>query len=487
MASPDPSLPEDHWVPARLIPTTGIGQAKERERRATEALLSVMHAVPEFAHAVLRHAGAPKGRTVHTFAEIRVPEAKGAAIPDGAAVVEGRGGKRWRCFVEVKTGDDELNTDQVQTYLDLGNEHGIDAVLTISNQITSSPEVTPVALPPRRGRRPTGYPDLFHLSWWKVLTEAIIQHRHRGVSDPDQAWILGELITYLDHERSGVRGFDDMGPHWVAVREGARNKTLDANDSVVADVAGRWGQLVEYLGLGLQRDLGVRVESVRPRGQSHGDWLATTKRELADEALLRETVKVADAVGDIEIVADLRAQKVFTSIEVPAPEDVQRPSARINWLLRQLAKADPRDLSMEAVYLRKVTTIAPLDAVREDVAVLAHPNDPRQAPRRLRVTMRREAGVKRSKGQGAFIVETRRQLVDFYRVVQSLTPPTRRAPQLPDDAPSPVEPSPAPPAFSDLDTRDAGEGHIPEQSPIDGTPSESEERVGVDSDLQHSG
>lgn len=122
-------------------------------------------------------------------------------IPDGAVVVEARGGKRWRCFVEVKTGDDDLRPEQVLAYLELAHQHGIDAVLTISNQITPSPAESPVALPPRKGRRPSGYPDLFHLSWWKVLTEAVIQHRHRGVSDPDQAWILGELIAYLDHER----------------------------------------------------------------------------------------------------------------------------------------------------------------------------------------------------------------------------------------------------------------------------------------------
>jgi len=38
------------------------------------------------------------------------------------------------------------------------------------------------------------------------MTEAIEQHRHRGISDPDQAWILGELIAYLDS-----LGYDQRG------------------------------------------------------------------------------------------------------------------------------------------------------------------------------------------------------------------------------------------------------------------------------------
>ena len=52
---------------------------------------------------------------------------------------------------------------------------------------------------------------VYHLSWWRIITEAVLQHRFRGVSDPDQAWILGELIAYLDHESSGASGFQDMG------------------------------------------------------------------------------------------------------------------------------------------------------------------------------------------------------------------------------------------------------------------------------------
>jgi hypothetical protein len=466
MATTSLQQPEEHWVPARLIPTTGIGQAKERERRATEALLSVMKAVPEFAHAVLGHAEAPKGRALSTFAEIRIPEAQGTARPDGAVVVEGRGGKRWRCFVEVKTGDDELTAEQVQTYLDLAHAHGIDAVLTISNQITASPQSSPVTLAPRRGRKPSGYPALYHLSWWRILTEAVVQHQHRGVSDPDQAWILGELIAYLDHERSGVRGFDDMGPNWVAAREGARNKTLDP--AVVNDIAERWSQLIEYLALGLQRDLGGRVEVVRPRGQTQEDTHLRARRLLTDEALLRESVRVADAAAPIEITADLRAQKVFTTIDLPAPENVQRSTARVNWLVRQMAKAEPRDLSIEAEYLRRVVTTATLETVRDDPAVLAHPTDTRQAPRRLRVTMRREMGIRRNGTQRAFVYETRRQLVDFYRVVQGITLPPRRAPQLPaEHEAAPVEPSPEPPPFSDPQTREAGEGRIPSESPAD--------------------
>jgi hypothetical protein len=60
---------------------------------------------------------------------------------------------------------------------------------------------------------------LHHLSWAEVLTIAVQQRVHRGVSDPDQAWILGALIRYLEYRGSGALDFSDLGANWVGVRE----------------------------------------------------------------------------------------------------------------------------------------------------------------------------------------------------------------------------------------------------------------------------
>ena len=65
-----PEKIEDAWHTARLIPTTGIGGQDEQEQRATSSLLAVMHAVPEFGRALLKHLDAPAGR-IRTFSEVR--------------------------------------------------------------------------------------------------------------------------------------------------------------------------------------------------------------------------------------------------------------------------------------------------------------------------------------------------------------------------------------------------------------------------------
>ena len=137
---------------------------------------------------------------IQTFTEVRFKDSAGkTVIPDGAIVCE-RGKKAWTCLVEVKTSRAALRDDQVGCYMDVARENGFDGVLTISNQITSSSLESPVTIDKRKVRKR----GLWHLSWWRIITEAIVQTRYRGVSDPDQAWILGELIAYLDSEASGA-------------------------------------------------------------------------------------------------------------------------------------------------------------------------------------------------------------------------------------------------------------------------------------------
>src|SRR5215211_1848991 len=289
------------WHPARLIPAVGIRSTEEQEKRATSSLLAVMRAVPEFGHALVTPLGAPKGR-ISTYTEIQLKDSAGKThIPDGAIMVE-RGKVTWRCLVEVKTGAAQLQAEQVGRYLDMAREHRFDAVLTISNQITSAADHSPVEVDKRRIRNLR----LYHLSWWRVLTEAIVQHRHRGVSDPDQAWILGELIAYLDDERSGASGFQDMGENWVKVRNGAGDNTLRPSDAEVRDVASRWDQFIEYLCLGLGQDLGRDVRPVQPRKQTAAMRLDANCKVLAETGTLAAAIRVPDAAGDVTVLADLR-------------------------------------------------------------------------------------------------------------------------------------------------------------------------------------
>lgn len=425
----------EEWHKARLIPTVGIRGQAEQEKRATSSLLAVMHAVPEFGHVLLTPLGAPKGR-ISTFTEVQLKDQEGRVhIPDGAVIVE-RGKTAWQCLVEVKTSGAELEPEQVNRYLDLARLNGFDAVLTISNDITSGPEDSPVAVDKRKLRNV----KLVHRSWWRILTEAIVQHRHRGVADPDQAWILGELIAYLDDDRSGASGFQDMGENWVKVRNGAGDGTLRASDADVGDVAGRWDQFVEYVCLGLGQDLGRDVRPVRPRKQTSAARADVHCKALADAGVLEAAIRVPDAAGDLLLQADLRARKVVTSVAIDAPGE-GRPATRVKWLLKQLKDA-PAGLVVEASFVNtKASTAWRLDELRDNPQRLLLESDPRRPPRSFTLTLAWPMGAKRGKGERSFVLETRKQTIGFYRdLVQDLRRWRASAPKLPDEPPE-LEPT----------------------------------------------
>jgi predicted transport protein len=411
----EPTSPNDLWSPARLIPVVGIRGEEEQEKRATSTLLSVMAAVPEFGHSLLAPLGAPKGR-LSSYAEIQLHDAEGkVSIPDGAIVSE-RGQHRWRALVEVKTGQSPLTQEQVERYLSIAKDYQFDCVITISNQITAAIDQCPVPVDLRKFKSI----PLFHLPWWRIITVAVMQHRHRGIADPERAWILGELITYLTHPSAGTHGFKDMGAEWVKVRDRSRQGTLRPNDSETKEVATRWDQLLDFLALDLSQDLGRDVQPARARGQTQPERLAEMANELGTSSLLPGALKVPDAVGSLDLLADLKARQLMTSVTVPAPKE-GRPLTRISWLLRQV-KDVPFDLRVEVSFANspETTSLLVSEAVASPARLL-HPLNPKRPPRSFTLVRTLPLGLKGGGGQGSFIRETRRQVSSFYAdVMQNL-------------------------------------------------------------------
>ncbi len=417
---------EEAWHPARLIPTTGIGGAEEQEKRATSSLLAVMHAVPDFGRALLQHAGAPAGR-IRTFTEIYIKDLDSGttSIPDGAILVE-RGSLRWCALLEVKTAGNQLTKEQVERYLDLARINAFDAVITLSNDITSSPDVSPLSIDVRKTKKV----DLRHLSWFQVTTEAVLQHRHRKVSDPDQAWLLGELIAYLENEKSGAGGFEDMGDQWVTVRDEARARTLNANSKGAREIARRWEQYAEYLAMVLEQELGRDVTVAWPRKLDATVRRDQAIRRMVDEGTLTASIKVPDAIASIDIEVNLRTREVTTAVTAQAPRE-GRPATRINWLLRQLKDAPPElRLSIRYPHTADRPSMLLRDATTASHRLL-HPTDPKRDPWEFTIAWARPMGGKRGKLAGSFVGDAKRQTLDFYRtVVQTIRPWVPPAPKL---------------------------------------------------------
>jgi hypothetical protein len=179
----------------------------------------------------------------------------------------------------------------------------------------------------------------------------------------------------------------------------------------------------------------------------------------------------------LELRVDLRARQVTTSVRVDAPPE-KRPLTRVQWMLRQLRDAPP-GLRIDASFANtRDTNSVLLGEAQEFPNRLLCAADARRDPRAFVVAMSRAMGSKRGKGQGSFVLETRRQVLDFYgTVVQDLKPWQPKPPQLKQqegDVPPTAQPDP--PLFSAVDQRDIGEGVDPQDAPP-GAPTEAGEPV----------
>ncbi|RQX00383.1 stress response protein [Micromonospora inaquosa] len=450
-------MSEETWLAARLIPTSGINGAEEQERRATSALLAVMSAVREFGRVLTQSLGAPAG-SVETFIEVPFKLGNQQYFPDGLIRVT-RGQRQWTALVEVKTGSNALKTEQLEAYLDIAREQGFDALVTISNEIAPVPGQHPATIDRRKLRKVA----LYHLPWTEILTQAVIQKEYRGVADQDQAWILGELIRYLEHPRSGALEFSDMGPAWVQVRDGVSAGTLRATDSGAAEVVGRFDALIRYACLRLGRQLGTDVTPALSRRELT-DPAARSQalvNQLSTTGTLTGSIRIPGAVGPLQVMADLRAGQIVCHVDVDAPR-TGRPTTRVNWLIRQLKDA-PDTVRIEAfvMHARGGGATDLLRQVRTEPMTLII--DPTRELRAFRVAQSTTAGSKRGSGRGAFIDSVLQAIDDFYeQIIQNLKPWMPAPPRLrtPEDV-APVQPVAASLVSTAISSQDSPEFDTP--------------------------
>jgi hypothetical protein len=376
--------------------------------------------------------GAPAGH-IQTYIEVPFSLGDARIYPDGLIRVT-RAGKTWTTLVEVKTSTNELQAQQLENYLDVAREQGFDALLTISNQIPPIAGQHPTAVDKRKLKKVA----LHHLSWSQVLSEAVMQKEHRGVADPDQAWILGELIRYLEHPRSGALEFDDMGSSWVTVRESISAGTLRVTDKGAPDVASRFDALLRFASLKLGRQLGTEVVPALTRKEltDPASRALSLVGSMAASGVLEGAIRIPNTIGPLVVTVDLRAGKVTCYVDIDAPKE-GRPATRVNWLIKQLRHA-PAGLRVEAFQLhsRGGGSAALLKDIRENPALLIA--DPKKELRAFRVALSVPIGTKRGRGRGSFIDSVVDAVNAFYGdVLQHLRAWTANPPKLrePDEMP----------------------------------------------------
>ncbi len=334
----------DSWKTARLFPVSVLKSDRDREMRATSVLLSVMAQVPEFSRRLTAAFGAPAGR-LETFTEVSLPHGDSPRRPDGVIRVE-RAGKLWTALVETKTNGNVLKAEQVQAYMDIAARRGYEAVITLTNDVAleGSPLVD-VKIDRRRKHKVA----LWHLSWAEVAHQAQMLIRHEGVGNAAHAWLLQELLHYLQHENSGCHGFQNMGPSWAPVRNGIDDETLCQGDARALEVVENWERLIRQVCLRLGGELGQKVLPVQraKRGTDPKERRDRLADQLCLEGRLQAELRIDGTPGVLIVSADLRTGKLRTAIDVPAPEQGY-PLSWTKRLVRRLEQA-PADLHVETL------------------------------------------------------------------------------------------------------------------------------------------
>ncbi|MGF1593589.1 MAG: hypothetical protein ACFCUW_09930 [Kiloniellaceae bacterium] len=395
---------------ARLIPVIADSR---REQRVASVFLATLSAVPDFAQVLLSTLGVRLGKRafIDTYTEVVLKGHKDTKDrPDGLIVVSS-GKNTWKALVEAKIGNASLDDDQVQRYLQISRDCGIDAVISISNQFAVRPTHSPVKVNKVLTRRV----DLFHWSWKMILTEAVLLQTRGVVTDPDQAFLLREFIRFLSHDSIGITGFDQMPKEWkdlvTLVKSGG---TIAKGSREAQSVVAAWHQEMRDLALRISQHLAsnVNLKLSRAQAASADQFLSDDVGILAVHKRLEAELDVPNAASTLRVTADLTRQTIRVGMELDAPQDRKRSVARVNWLLRQIRGVEDPALFVRIIWPSKAQdTVCRLADLRENADQIVG-NAP-YPPKSFEVFLLVDDG-RRFPGRKTFIEDLERAVPRFY-------------------------------------------------------------------------
>ena len=397
---------------ARLFPVLAD---TSKEGRCTSILLSCLVHVREFGQSMLgsvdQRVGKRANLTAYTEVTFTNQSDEKAHRPDGLIVL--RTGKReWRALIETKVGNNKLNEEQLVAYINLAKKHNFDAIITISNQFTSRPDHHPIKLPAKTRSKIA----LHHWSWMYIVTQADLLISNDDIEDEDQHLILAEMLRFLTHSSTGVKGFDRMPPEWTeVVQKVADGAPLQEKSDELQNVVAAWHQEVRDINLMLSRQVNVKVRTKLTR--SHAlDPSVRIKEDISNLAtsyLLTTGLEVQDAAAPIEISVDIGRRTISASMTLLAPTDRKTTASRLRWLLRQLQKSSETDIHIRLHWPgRRSQTQHTLMELRENLKIALENNQDRQVVR-FEICMIRQL-TKRFGQRKNFINDLEQLVSDFY-------------------------------------------------------------------------
>ncbi len=454
--------------PARLFPV--VSESK-REERATATMLAVMSMVPKFSEAILSQAGAKFGKRtiVKCYTEVIFSD-NPKLRPDGLIVVQ-NGKNEWSALIEAKVGSANLKQEQVEDYMRLCRDTGADALITVSNQFALRPHHHPLLIP----RRQQKYVTVGHFSWLSIISEALILIEQQWVEDIEQAYLLRELIRYLEHKSSGVSSHVRMGQGWketvAAFQAGTK---LPKSSPYLREAVASWHQVLRLLTVSLTMKTGTLVTLSLNRARQRDPDLNFQKDldHLSKTNELEAELELADMPAKLKITANFTRRSIDLSYRLNVPDDSKRATSIVNWFSKQLGEVRAFEPIVRAYWPRRANpTYGKLtDIAAGQLDTIVPDSFRKDKPTAIEITWIVDLGS-RFKGNTTFVDDAMGALPLFYsKVVKDLRvwkvkqkkPPEKTQQPLPleektetatEEAPT-VRPAPPPDVFRILPVRE---------------------------------
>lgn len=335
-----------HGHRARLFPVLPDSQ---KEQKTLSIVLATLISVHPFAERLFATLGQKFGKraTVDGYTEVTLTnEVKNLKDrPDGLIVIK-NGKKTWTALVEAKVGKAVIELDQLERYIQLAKLNGIDAVITITNQLTPSPEIHPIW----KRALPKGL-ELFHVSWASIFTQAFLlaAEKEDPFQNDDEAFLTSELIRYLEHSTSGVLPHDQMNKAWPDIVKAVQSgHPPNPKSPDVREMITHWHQEARDVALIMTRRLRepVNISVSRTFLANPATWVESEIKDFCSKSVISFQLDVPNAAGKIKIEADFLRRAIRVSMKLNAPADKARNPSRLNWLLKQLKSSDLSKVSI---------------------------------------------------------------------------------------------------------------------------------------------
>lgn len=357
-----------HGAPARLFP---VYPESCKEQKSLSIVLASMVSVRPFAEQMLSHLGIKVGKrtTVSCFTEVTLTnEIKGLKDrPDGLIVIESAG-RSWSALVEAKIGKNKVESDQLERYLELARANKVDAVITVTNELTPAPTLHPTSV----NKSFLKYVSLFHFSWASILTTAFLlaAAKKSPFENDDEAYIISELIRYLEHPNSGRIPLDQMNQDWPKIVANVQaGHPVNSKAPEIQEMISAWHQESRDVALSMTRKLKepVLLAITRSKLADRDDWVESEIKQFSDSKVLSFELDIPNAASKISVESDFLRRAIRASMKLQAPGDKASNGAKLNWLLRQLGKAE-----LSRIIIRCITR-----GKGQNFGAMAHELDPK--------------------------------------------------------------------------------------------------------------